>query len=132
MAGKGKGKGEGEKGEGWQLGKGGRSPFEKGDSRGKRGSGTGGPGQGEGTRPKAPDDVGLEKTKVKGQFGPGSATTLGFFKGDPSQASPSAGYGEMYNAYQEDANDALTKEDIPLGQKEVVKEYFESIRPKQK
>lgn len=125
----GKGKGSGQADE-WSAG---RSPFEKGDSRGKRGSGLGGPGQGQGgIAPKAPDDVALEKTKVKGQLGKGAASTLGFFKGDPAQASPTAEYGEMYSDYQEEANDALTKEDIPLGQKDFVKEYFESIRPKQK
>ena len=134
MKGKGRGgkgdkKGEGESDE-WFAG---RGEFKKGDSRGKKGPGMGGPGEGRGgVRSKAPDDVGLEKTRIKGTLGKGSAATLGFFRGDPAKASPTVEYGELYSEYQEEAKDALTKEEIPLGQKEFVKEYFESIRPKQK
>lgn len=132
-----KGKGRGGKGD--KPGEGdadewfaGRGEFKKGDSD-KEGPGLGGPGRGRGgVAPKAPEDVGLEKTKIKGRLGKGSAATLGFFRGDPAKASPTVEYTELYSDYQEEAKDALTKEEIPLGQKEFVKEYFESIRPKQK
>lgn len=91
----------------------------------------GGPGQGRGgIAPKAPDDVGLEPSRIQGEFSRGKMTVVGSFKGDPSEASPTTDYGQVFSTYQEEAKHALTKEEIPLGQKETVREYFESVRPK--
>ena len=117
-------------GAGRGQGQGGQSPFQKG--KGNKGPGLGGPGQGEGgIAPKEADDVGLEKTKLQGQYGKGRATVVGTFKGDPSKAAPSTEYGQAFSGYQQEADDALNKEEIPLGQKDAVRDYFESVRPKQ-
>ncbi len=64
-------------------------------------------------------------------MGRGRMTVVGTVKGDPGKASPSTAYGEAFSAYQQEADDALTKEEIPPGQKDAVREYFESVRPKQ-
>ncbi len=108
----------------------GQGPFQKGRGQGR--GGLGGPGQGRGgIAPKSPDDVGLERERLRGRYGRGRVTVVGTFKGDPGKASAKTEYGETFNAYQQEADDALIKEEIPLGQKEAVREYFESVRPKQ-
>ncbi len=90
----------------------------------------GGPGQGSGG--KAPEsgnkNVKFDKEKVKGLVDSKGEILGGIFvKGQATKGEAKQEYIEAYKSEIQDSTDALTKEDIPLGYKQFVSTYFDSI-----
>jgi hypothetical protein len=73
-------------------------------------------------------DVQTEDRKFHGQMGQGSerSTTV---RGAPERQSSSAPYYEVYQAYAQEAEDAMAREDIPRPYERQVRDYFRSIQP---
>ncbi len=79
----------------------------------------------EGAPPAAPE----MQTQIQGLLGEGeSLRTL--LPSQPGEEPAKTGYKALYEAAAPAAEDALEKENIPLGSRLFVKRYFESIRPK--
>jgi hypothetical protein len=90
----------------------------------------GGPGIGSGG--KAPEsgnrNVKFDKEKVKGILDSKGEILGGIFvKGQATKGEAKKEYVEAYKAEIQESTDALTKEDIPLGYKQFVSTYFDSI-----
>ncbi len=106
----------------------GRGKWDWGDTE-EPGDGSGGPGQGRGGEPpESPDDVGIDKTKVRGQLGKGTYVGAYFLKGEPPKGEAAAQYAEVERAYAEAALDALHKQKVPPQYRDFVKKYFDGIR----
>lgn len=128
-------------GSGSELGRLGKLRGEKGDGKGAKGAtpgnGNGGnnPGIGSGRGPGYGPDIktGMDpyKTKPEGKLSKGKAMKL-FFKGKPTKGELTTEYEEAYRAQVESAEDALSRDDIPAGYKQFVRDYFDSIKPTSK
>ena len=90
-----------------------------------------GPGLGTGPRPEGiADGVGFEKTKLKGRQGPEGEIVGSFFvKGVPPKGPAEVKYVEMLGKYEHENAEALEREPIPVGQREQVRKYFDSLKP---
>ena len=103
-------------------------------SRPGQGLGMRGPGQGEGntTGPLPDVNTAFQPTLLPGQMTPGKvlADIMQRTSPDPNDAKPTAQYieGAMLQVEQQ-AEQALTKEEIPAGSKEFVRRYFGSLEP---
>ena len=73
-------------------------------------------------------DVQTEDTKIRGQDGPGRETETPI-RGAPERQPSMAPYYEVYDAYAQEAEDALAREDIPRSYERQVRDYFRSIQP---
>jgi len=73
-------------------------------------------------------DVQTEDTKVRGQMGQGREQTTPV-RGAPERQPSSAPYFEVYEAYAQEAEDAMAREDIPRPYQRQVRDYFRSIQP---
>lgn len=70
------------------------------------------------------------QSQIQGLLGEGeSLHTL--LPAKPGEEPAKAGYKALYEAAAPAAEDALEKENIPIGSRTFVRRYFESIRPKQ-
>lgn len=101
----------------------------KGAGKGS-GSGQGGPGIGKGGKASESGNknVRFDKEKVKGQFDNKGEILGGIFvKGEATKGEAKREYVEAYKSEIQESTDALTKEDIPLGYKQFVSTYFDSI-----
>ncbi len=73
-------------------------------------------------------DVQTEDVRVRGQRNPGRSIEMSV-RGAPDRQPAMAPYFEVYDAYAQEAEDALTREDIPRSHQRQVREYFRSIQP---
>jgi hypothetical protein len=104
------------------------------ESCGKIGPGMRGPGIGQGNSTGPLPDVkdGFEPTMLPGQMTQGKALLdiVQRTAPDPSDAKSTAQYVEgVVLEAQQQAEQALTKEEIPAGSKEFVRQYFGSLEP---
>ncbi|GEM_PF-2406306 len=101
--------------------------------KGKGGRGMGG-GLGEGPRPEGvADNVKFDRTKLKGVQGEEGEIVGSFFvKGVPPKGPAEVKYVEMLGKYEHENAEALEKEPIPVGQREQVRKYFDSLKPEAK
>ncbi len=114
-------------GNGNSRGKGGTGPWRPGDSR-KQGNGMGGPGIGRGGQAQfADDDAKTHISKLKGQFGSGK--TLGVLPVDGSSIKGQSviQVNEAIVEYRQAAEEALTKERVPLPYRYQVRAYFNAL-----
>lgn len=141
-AGKGKGgKGAGKGKSGLGKGKGGGKGKGKGAGKlscrrcllaKRRGQGgMGGPGRGQGGQiPDEPDlPGGFEKVKIKGKMGKGKIVGEMLVDGPQAKGEISAEAVEIVGEARQEAADALTKQRIPQGYREFIREYFDSLDP---
>ena len=73
-------------------------------------------------------DVQTEDVKARGQRNPGRSESTPV-RGAPDRQPAMAPYFEVYDAYAQEAEEALTREDIPRSYERQVREYFRSIQP---
>lgn len=89
-----------------------------------------GGGIGQGPRPEGnPGDIGFERTKLKGPLGEGEFIGSFFVRGVPPKGPAEVKYVEILRQYEQENTQALEKEPIPVGQREQVRKYFESLKP---
>ncbi len=73
-------------------------------------------------------NVRFDKEKIKGLLDSKGEILGGIFvKGQATKGEAKQEYVEAYKAEIQESTDALTKEDIPLGYKQFVSTYFDSI-----
>ena len=93
------------------------------------GEGFGGPGRGKGGTP--PDEIDepveFEKKKIKGQMGRGKIVGEFFVKGAQVKGEVTEEFSEVVGEARQEAADALSKERIPQGYRNFVREYFNSL-----
>ena len=73
-------------------------------------------------------DVQTEDRKFRGQVGQGREQSTPV-RGAPERQSSQAPYYEVYEAYAQEAEDAMAREDIPRPYERQVRDYFRSIQP---
>jgi hypothetical protein len=73
-------------------------------------------------------DVQTEDTKFKGRVGQGREQSSPV-RGAPGRQSSTAPYFEVYEAYAQEAEDALARENVPRPYERQVRDYFRSIQP---
>lgn len=105
-----------------------------GASAGGKGGGMG--GKGTGTGGKAPEGEGggekFSETRLKSKIDPrGFSLAARYFRGIPEKGEAAAEYKAVVKNYESLARESLTKEEIPLGYREHIKEYFDSVTPKE-
>lgn len=66
--------------------------------------------------------------KVEGQIGEGQSFE-NILRGTAEASTSTVEYRELFNNYTPEAEEAIIKENIPIGSKYYIKRYFESIRP---
>ena len=134
--------GMGGSGQGGQMGQGtgagwgrrgeGRSPWSAGTGQGS-GPGMGGPGSGRGGNVGELPEVqaGLNPTFLPGEMTPGKVLSSIMKHNAPDEhPEATAEYiSETILEVQQAAEEALTKEEIPQGSKEFVRQYFGSLEP---
>ena len=75
-------------------------------------------------------DARRNAARVEGQMGEGQ-TFENVLRGTAEASTSTVEYRELFNHYTPEAEEAIFKENIPLGSKYYIKRYFESIRPQQ-
>ena len=73
-------------------------------------------------------DVQTEDTRIRGQEGEGQERAIPT-RSAPERQESMAPYFEVYEAYHQEAEDALSREDIPRSHERQVRDYFRSIQP---
>jgi hypothetical protein len=104
-----------------------------GDAKGT-GTGTGGSGKGRGGSSPEGKGEGIEfkETRISGKIGPlGKSIASTFILGIPEGGDATAEYKEVLGVFEKKVRDSLDKEEIPLGYREAIKKYFESVCPKE-
>ncbi len=119
-------------GSGWGSRGPGRSPWAAGANQGT-GPGMGGPGSGRGgSVGELPEvEAGFNPTFLPGEMTPGKVLSS-IMKHNAPDENPDATVGyisETIIEVQQAAEEALTKEEIPQGSKEFVRQYFGSLEP---
>ena len=100
----------------------------------KSNTGMGDKGQGKGGEaPDGPGEgIGFSTTRPKGKIDPrGRVIASRSFRGIPEKGEAAAEYRKVFRAYESMARNSLNKEEIPLGYREYVKKYFDSVCPKE-
>lgn len=93
------------------------------------GMGSGGPGTGEGGNvPFSNDDiVAFEDTFIKGQKNEGEIIAVFETEATAPRGESRIDYSRIPQSYEQVAADAITDQDIPVGMRNAVKDYFETI-----
>lgn len=111
-------------GEGMCQGQGCTGPWKEGQSN-KRGSGTGGPGQGYGARDSDTEgQTGTKVTRAQGPSNQGPAVASWYFKGSQIKGEAKREFSEAVTAGNSAAQEAITDNQIPQKYEESVKKYF--------
>ena len=76
-----------------------------------------------------PGEHSFEKTKIPGQVRPGEIIAAMKFRGAAPTGEALVKYKEAFEAASEEAEEALEKEQIPLGMRKYIKEYFNRVKP---
>jgi len=111
-------------GQGMCEGLGQMGPFKTGLSD-KYGSGTGGPGKGEG--PRGIDETGAtstKKTNVKNKPGEGEMVASWYIKGTQVKGEAKLEFQEVVQAARDSAAEAISENEIPRKYEDAVKDYF--------
>jgi len=74
-------------------------------------------------------DAETRDVRVHGRKNAGRDITSDEARGAPQRQSASAPYFEVYDSYAREAEDALTREDIPRSYQKQVRDYFRAIQP---
>jgi len=87
-------------------------------------------GMGSGQRPLAPPGpVNHKDTRPPTKIGPGKILATQFLRGmPPDDAEAKMEYQQVLDAAQKDAEDAISREDIPPEYREKIKGYFEDLK----
>ncbi len=105
----------------------GTSPWRPGDSR-NQGAGMGGPGIGQGGKaPFEETDTGFTPDKVQSPFNEGPLQGMFSFKGQAQEGESNIAFKETVMQAQSSAEDALTREQIPITMRNHVRAYFHSL-----
>jgi hypothetical protein len=75
-------------------------------------------------------DAQRNAVKIEGQTGEGQSFE-NVLRGTAEASTSTVEYRELFNNYTPEAEEAIFKENIPLGSKYYIKRYFEAIRPQQ-
>lgn len=86
----------------------------------------GGPGTGK--RPYADSDTDFEKEKVRGKMQSGAITALSHFRGQGAKGDAPQEYINMVQRADQEAASSLELDHVPADQRQVVKEYFSSLK----
>ena len=73
-------------------------------------------------------DVMTQDARIQGQDNAGREMVTPV-RGAPERQPSTAPYYEVYEAYAQDAEEALAREEIPRSHAQQVREYFRSIQP---
>lgn len=104
----------------------------KGQGGKGKGSGTGDGGQGSGPPPEGTDEGKTQETRVSGKIDArGKAIASMYILGIPEAGPASAEYKDVMRTFERKVRDSLGKEEIPLGYREAIKNYFESVCPRE-
>ena len=76
-------------------------------------------------------DSNREQKQITGMFGDGPSEFETLASDDGSDEATKRSYSEAYRDYQKMSESVLDSEPIPLGQRQMIRKYFESIRPKE-
>ncbi|HUW34247.1 MAG TPA: hypothetical protein VM223_21790 [Planctomycetota bacterium] len=89
-------------------------------------------GFGSGPRPLAPPGpVNTKDSRAPSKVGEGKILATQFLRGmPPDDAQAKMEYQQVLDAAQKDAEDAISREDIPPEYREKIKEYFEDLKEK--
>lgn len=87
------------------------------------------PGKGGVSEDGTDANTALNKTRIKGKLGEGEVLGSLFVRGTPKKGEALVEYSEIVKGARDEAADALSKEEIPLGYKGLIKGYFDSIEP---
>jgi hypothetical protein len=100
-------------------------------SGGMKSQNTGGPGQGRGgTLPENDHAVAFQTEKLKAKHsGQGKVTASIYVKGLGQKGDPTAEYRAAAEALEKAAEDALDDTDIPLERRNLLRDYFDHLRP---
>lgn len=106
----------------------------KGKGKGGKGGGMGGPGRGRGGEVgELPDpNVDFEPSKIKGMQDKAKPLGLFFTRGAGKKGKSKVKAVEVVREFRQAAEDALTKERIPAGYKNYIRQYFNTIEPEKK
>ena len=96
------------------------------------GFGGAGIGRGGTTGPLGTPPVEFDRKKIHGMLGKGKILGALSFRGKGEKGEATLNYVETFMEYRQKAEDALEKEEIPLGYKNYVRRYFDAVQPKQK
>ncbi|MHC5037937.1 MAG: hypothetical protein ACYTHM_11540 [Planctomycetota bacterium] len=94
----------------------------------------GGRGQGKGgVAPESDaDGIKFKTTRLSGRIDPrGRVIASRYFRGLPEKGEAAAEYRNVFQNYEKMARHSLNKEEIPLGYREYIKQYFDSVCPKE-
>ncbi len=123
--GEGQGQGQGQQGQGQ-----GQGDWKQGDPN-QQGQGSGGPGQGQGGEP--PDagliDVDFTDEMIHGQKNKGEILAVIEVDAPAVRGESSVKYHQIYDTQAQKAADSMRQNEIPLGYRNAVKDYFEAINP---
>ena len=86
----------------------------------------GGPGSGK--RPYAESDADFQKEKVRGKMQSGAITALSHFRGQGAKGDAPKEYINMVKRSDQEAASSLELDHVPADQRQVVKEYFSSLK----
>jgi hypothetical protein len=117
--------------QGQQSNQGGQQPGDQNNNpnkNGKPGRGGGGGGPGQGHRPYRDGDAQFESQKVKGQMQAGAITGLSHFRGQGAKGDAPQDFVSTMTAASQDAESSLELERIPSDARDVVKDYFRSVK----
>jgi hypothetical protein len=67
-------------------------------------------------------------SRIKGKYGDNGETEQLATRTEAKGGSASTPYYEVYESYKKDAEDAVSKENVPPAYKQPVKDYFESLK----
>lgn len=103
--------------------------FSTGETEG-RGPGMGGPGQGMGGQARFQEGkVGFKPTKPRAKMGKGDIIGMVRVWGPQIKGDSQVDFTDAHFEYSQAAEDTMVKENIPLELREVVRDYFDAIRP---
>ncbi len=120
-------------GQGGQQGSqsGGKSGQANGSKGAGSGSGMGGPGRGAGgsAGPQQPLPGVKKDTLIRPELDPRGKKLQRTYMGTPDPTQDRAGYYQVAPESKRAAEASLNREDIPVGYKKQVRDYFDSIQP---
>ena len=94
---------------------------------GPPGVGMGG-GPGVGRRPETESDANFKASRVRGQLQSGAITALSHFRGAGVKGAAPQDYVQALTAAEQEAASAVELERIPADAREMVKQYFSSLK----
>jgi cell division protein FtsB len=92
----------------------------------------GGEGAGYGYRAEQADNTATTRVKIKGRPTKGKIIAQFMVKGEQVKGESNIELRETFKQYQQEGEEALSKENIPISYKNYVRDYMDAIQPQQK